>query len=298
MTAQTGHGGFTSRPEWDAPVKPVRPPLLPAPELADRPAVERAPDRTEHFMDVSDVVRAAPPRRVPGNPVVLVHDQIETRLLTIPSARRQHRGADAASRTMRIPWITSSGTAPGKSLANHATSWPRSTSAARYASVTRSAPPPWDYAGRASSTSESAWVSRFSVELPWARRIGARAGFRPSGSNASGGSAASTGRPGGGTAGSAGARPGCAVAAASNPPPHPNRRGAQIPPPDQRQSGDTFEDEQAELQWDQQKKQSARVLQQHQKAVPVGIKALGIAGAEFHRRAAAGRIDEGRATMM
>ena len=56
--------------------------------------------------------------------------------------------------------------------------------------------------------------------------------------------------------------------------------------------------EQAELQRDQQQQEEARVLQQHQQAVPVGVKALGVAGAEFHRRAAAGGIDLRRAAMV
>src|ERR1039458_4681862 len=60
----------------------------------------------------------------------------------------------------------------------------------------------------------------------------------------------------------------------------------KAPTPDQRQGGDRFEEEQAELQRDQQQKQEARVLQQDQEAVAVGIKSLGIARAEFHQRAA------------
>src|ERR1019366_8372093 len=159
-------------------------------------------------------------------------------------------------RTMRIPWITSSGTAPGKSLANHATSWPRSTSAARYASVTRSAPPALGLCGsrqfnirKRMGFQGSAWSYLGHAELAHALD------FVPAVQTP----AEEAQHPQVAPAAELPDPPALGQDVPSQPPAIRHRipigAAHKSPPPDQRQSRDTFEDEQAELQWDQQKKQ-------------------------------------------
>ena len=66
----------------------MRPPFLKSADGTDRPRVEGSPDGAQHLVNVCHAPGAAPTRGEPGNPVMLVDDEIEGRLLSIPFPRR------------------------------------------------------------------------------------------------------------------------------------------------------------------------------------------------------------------
>ena len=110
VTFEDVTGAFARRPKRDFTIEPVRPSLLPAADGRDRPRIKCAPNRPEDFVDVGDVVRPAPPRRVPRKAVMLVHHQVELRLFPIPTVDRfEDRTAHPARRqgTVRMPSMVS-----------------------------------------------------------------------------------------------------------------------------------------------------------------------------------------------
>ena len=85
MRAQIVTGGFRCGPERHLAIEPMGPAFLRASEGVYGPRIKRIPDWAEHFVNVGDTIRGAPPRRVPWNPVMLIDHQIQARLAAVPT---------------------------------------------------------------------------------------------------------------------------------------------------------------------------------------------------------------------
>ncbi len=90
-------GGFAGGPEVDFAVEPVGPAFLKLADIAPGTFIEGFPDGAEDFVDVGDAVGFAPPGSEPGDPVVLIDDEVELGLGGVPASGFEDGGADVAT---------------------------------------------------------------------------------------------------------------------------------------------------------------------------------------------------------
>src|SRR5215204_7641631 len=86
-TVKCSLGGFGTDPEGDLPIKPLNDAFLKLTQHTDRPGIKSTPNWTKDFVHISDAIGAAPPRGKPGNPMMLVDNQVKRLLPAIPTDR-------------------------------------------------------------------------------------------------------------------------------------------------------------------------------------------------------------------